>query len=46
MIEKSGVILPEEVVALLGDLFERMLVYRPEDRIGMQEVIDHPWFSL
>lgn len=46
MIEKSGVILPEEVVALLGDLFERMLVCRPEDRIGMQEVIDHPWFSL
>ncbi|KAK0483777.1 kinase-like domain-containing protein [Armillaria novae-zelandiae] len=46
MIEKSGVRLPEEEVALLGDLLERMLVYRPEDRIGIQEVIDHPWFSL
>ncbi|KAK0228692.1 kinase-like domain-containing protein [Armillaria fumosa] len=46
MIEKSGVMLPEEEVALLGDLLERMLVYHPEDRIGMQEVIDHPWFSL
>ncbi|KAK0196664.1 kinase-like protein [Armillaria mellea] len=45
MIEKSGVMLPEEV-ALLGDLLRRMLVYRPEDRIGMQEVIDHRYSDV
>ncbi|KAJ3874074.1 kinase-like domain-containing protein [Lentinula edodes] len=24
---------------------ERMLRYRPEDRIGIREVVDHPWFK-
>jgi hypothetical protein len=45
MIEKSGVILLEEEVGLLGDLLEKMLKYRPEERIGMQEVVKHPWFE-
>ncbi|THH03801.1 hypothetical protein EW145_g5996 [Phellinidium pouzarii] len=46
MIEKSGVRLREEEVELLGDLLEKMLKYRPEERIRMHEVIKHPWFAL
>ncbi|KAJ6505820.1 kinase-like domain-containing protein [Mycena vitilis] len=46
MIESSGVRLPEEEVDLLGDLLEKMLRYRPEERIGMREVVEHPWFSF
>ncbi|KAF7800097.1 hypothetical protein EIP86_011341 [Pleurotus ostreatoroseus] len=45
MIEKPGVRLCEKEVCLLGDLLEKMLKYRPEDRIGMQEVIMHPWLE-
>lgn len=45
MVEKSGVKLDEEV-ELLGDLLHKMLRYRPEERIGMQEVVEHPWFEL
>lgn len=36
----------EEEVALLGDLLERMLKYRPEERINMEEVIRYPWFNF
>jgi serine/threonine protein kinase len=46
MIEKSGVRLPEEEFELLGDLLEKMLKYRPEERIRIQDVIKHPWFTL
>lgn len=46
MIEKSGVRLREEEVEVLGDLLEKMLKYRPEERIGMHEVIEHPYFAL
>ncbi|KZV62159.1 kinase-like protein [Peniophora sp. CONT] len=46
MIEKHGVRLSEEEVELLGDLLEKMLKYRPEERIKMCEVINHPWFAL
>lgn len=46
MIEQPGVRLCEEEVALLGNLLEKMLKYRPEDRIGMQEVIMHPWLEM
>ncbi|KAJ7883876.1 kinase-like domain-containing protein [Mycena olivaceomarginata] len=41
----SGVRLCEEEVELLGDLLEKMLRYRPEERIGMEEVVGHPWFA-
>ena len=44
MMEKSGVKLDEEV-KLLEDLLRKMLRYRPEERIGMQEVVEHPWFA-
>ncbi|VDB92265.1 unnamed protein product [Peniophora sp. CBMAI 1063] len=45
MIEQTGVRLREEEVDLLGDLLEKMLKYRPEDRIRIDEVINHPWFN-
>ena len=44
MIEKPGVRLREEEVGLLEDLLEKMLKYRPEERIGIHDVIRHPWF--
>lgn len=46
MIEKSGVRLSEEEGELLQDLLERMLRYRPEERIGMREVVEHPWLKM
>jgi serine/threonine protein kinase len=46
MIERPGVRLCEEEVGLLGDLLERMLKYQPEERIRIQEVTRHPWFTL
>lgn len=46
MIENSGVRLPEEEVDLLADLLHKMLKYRPEERICIQDVIRHPWFAL
>jgi serine/threonine-protein kinase SRPK3 len=42
--EKKGVRLNEDEVMLLGDLLEKMLRYRPEDRITIKEVVLHPWF--
>ena len=45
MMEKSGVKLDEEEVKLLEDLLQKMLRYRPEERIGMQEVVEHPWLA-
>lgn len=46
MIENSGVRLPEEEVDLLADLLQKMLKYSPEERICIQDVIRHPWFTL
>lgn len=46
MIEKPGVRLHEEEVGLLEDLLEKMLKYRPEERISIHDVIRHPWFCL
>jgi len=45
MIEKPGVRLHEEEVRLLEDLLEKMLKYIPEERIRIQDVIRHPWFT-
>ncbi|KAF9451103.1 kinase-like protein [Macrolepiota fuliginosa MF-IS2] len=45
MIEKTGVRLHEEEVGLLEDLLEKMLKYNPEERIRIQDVIRHPWFT-
>jgi serine/threonine-protein kinase SRPK3 len=45
LIEKTGTPLQLQEVELLADLLEKMLRYRPEDRITMQEVVRHPWFS-
>ncbi|OBZ66636.1 Serine/threonine-protein kinase SRPK [Grifola frondosa] len=39
MIEKTGTRLEEAEVELLADLLEKMLRYRPEDRISMTEVV-------
>ncbi|KAJ7074408.1 kinase-like domain-containing protein [Mycena amicta] len=44
MMEMPGVRLLEEEVELLGNLLEKMLRYRPEERIGMEDVVRHPWF--
>ena len=46
MIEDPGVRLPEEEVDLLVDLLQKMLKYSPEERIRIQDVIRHPWFTL
>ncbi|KXN81007.1 Serine/threonine-protein kinase SRPK [Leucoagaricus sp. SymC.cos] len=46
MIDKPGVQLSEKEFELLGDLLEKMLKYRPEERIRIQDVIRHPWFTL
>jgi serine/threonine-protein kinase SRPK3 len=46
MIENSRVRLPEEEVDLLADLLHKMLKYSPEERICIQDVIRHPWFTL
>ena len=32
-----------EDVRLFADLLGRMFKWRPEERIGMEEVLDHPW---
>lgn len=45
MIEKPGVRLREEEVALLADLLEKMLKYIPEERLRIQDVIQHPYFT-
>ena len=45
MMEPVGTLLEEEEVALLSDLLEKMLKYRPEERITIQEVVRHPWFE-
>jgi serine/threonine protein kinase len=45
MIETAGTRLEEEEVELLGDLLEKMLKFRPEERITIQEVVRHPWFE-
>jgi serine/threonine-protein kinase SRPK3 len=45
LVENTGTRLAEEEVELLGDLLERMLRYRPEERLTMDEVMQHPWFA-
>ncbi|KAF5319341.1 hypothetical protein D9619_008895 [Psilocybe cf. subviscida] len=45
MCEPPGVRMEEDEVELLGDLLGKMLRYKPEERITIEEVIEHPWFS-
>ncbi|KAJ3915516.1 kinase-like domain-containing protein [Lentinula edodes] len=48
MCEKSDKIeenMDEKEVKLWMDLLEKMLRYRPGDRIGIREVVNHPWFK-
>ena len=45
MIEHVGTRLEEGELVLLSDLLEKMLKYRPEERIDIQEVVNHPWFN-
>jgi len=46
MVEPFGTGLDEVEIELLGDLLEKMMHYRPEDRITIFEVVAHPWFAL
>lgn len=46
MMEQCGTRMREEEVEALGDLLERMLRYRPEERIGMKAVLEHAWFRM
>ncbi|KAG6834369.1 hypothetical protein H0H93_010090 [Arthromyces matolae] len=46
MFEPPGARMDEVEINLLGDLLEKMVRYRPEDRININEVASHPWFSL
>jgi serine/threonine protein kinase len=45
MIETVGTQLEEKEVELFSDLLEKMLMYDPEKRITIQEVVRHPWFE-
>jgi serine/threonine-protein kinase SRPK3 len=42
--EKKGTRLKEDEVVLLVDLLEEMLRYLPDERITIEEVVQHPWF--
>jgi serine/threonine-protein kinase SRPK3 len=46
MVEPFGTGLDEVEIELLGDLLEKMMRYRPEDRMKIFEVVAHPWFAL
>jgi hypothetical protein len=46
MVEPFGTGLDEVEIELLGDLLEKMMRYRPEDRMEVSEVVAHPWFAL
>ena len=41
---ERGTMLDDDEIEVLGDLLEKMLQYRPQDRIKMCEVVAHPWF--
>jgi serine/threonine-protein kinase SRPK3 len=43
-IRKKGTRLKEDEVVLLVDLLEKMLRYLPDERITIEEVVQHPWF--
>jgi serine/threonine-protein kinase SRPK3 len=45
MFEPLGTRLSEHEIELLGDLVSKMVKYRPEERITMDGVVRHPWFS-
>ena len=45
MAERFGTRLGDDEIEVLGDLLEKMLQYRPQDRIKMCEVVAHPWFD-
>ena len=42
---ERGTRLDDDEIEVLGDLLEKMLQYRPQDRIKMCEVVAHPWFD-
>ncbi|KAF8810776.1 kinase-like protein [Phlegmacium glaucopus] len=46
MMERPGTKLDKAEIQVLGDLLEKMLRFRPQDRIKMCEVVAHPWFAL
>ncbi|TFK27481.1 kinase-like protein [Coprinopsis marcescibilis] len=46
MFEKRRVGLSEAEVELMADLLEKMLRYKPEERIRIGDVVRHPWFML
>jgi serine/threonine-protein kinase SRPK3 len=45
MFERSGTCLSEEEVVLFEDLLSKMVRFRPDERITMDDVVRHPWFS-
>lgn len=46
MMEVPGTRLGEHEIELLGDLLEGMIRWRPEERVGIREVLEHPWFKF
>jgi serine/threonine-protein kinase SRPK3 len=46
LFDQPGARVPEEELVMLDDLLCKMLRYRPEDRITIDEVIRHPWFAF
>ncbi|KAJ4489723.1 kinase-like protein [Lentinula edodes] len=45
MFENTEMKVDEKEVNLLADLLEKMMRYRPEDRIRIREVVNHSWFG-
>lgn len=45
MFEYPDTVLSRKETDLLEDLLGRMLRYKPEERISMEEVVAHPWFD-
>jgi serine/threonine-protein kinase SRPK3 len=46
MQDTTGAFLNKAEVEALGDLLEKMLRYRPEDRIALCHAVHHPWFGM
>ncbi|KAL5327045.1 hypothetical protein ACEPPN_004735 [Leptodophora sp. 'Broadleaf-Isolate-01'] len=44
--EESTAYISKEEADCLFDLLSKIFRFRPEERLGLQEIADHPWFKL
>jgi serine/threonine-protein kinase SRPK3 len=45
MLEANGTIVPEEEASQMKDLLEKILKWKPEERIPVKEIASHRWLS-